>query len=114
MGGVLSHRQAHSLERKPDQTRPVNCQTSAGHRINGNDFTASLGIMAQHPRARSQSLITLEGQGLQSSGHKSWGWGEALVGLNSTRPTGEGGSSEQDPLGARFLSPICLSGRQTS
>lgn len=39
------------LERNPDQTRQVNCQTSARHRINGNDFTASLGIMAQHPRA---------------------------------------------------------------
>lgn len=43
------------LERNPDQTRQVNRQLSARHRINRNDFTASLGIKPQPPRTGSQS-----------------------------------------------------------
>lgn len=38
------------LERNPDQTRQVNRQLSARHRINRNDFTASLGIKPQHSK----------------------------------------------------------------
>lgn len=49
-GGVLSHRQAVPLERNPDQTRQVNRQLSARHRINRNDFTASLDIKPQHSK----------------------------------------------------------------
>lgn len=44
-GGVLSHRQARSI-RSVSQIRPdkSTAQLSARHRINRNDFTASLGI----------------------------------------------------------------------